>query len=76
MVEPNNPELNWETITDTESLQDLIESLDDRGQKEHRLKSTLTEELEPIRTIITEREKFDENQEEVVQTRASRKSMF
>jgi len=60
-------------------LQDLIESLDDRDQQEHRLKCTLTEELDPIRTIIRERENFDEikqqNQVEVAQTRGSKKGM-
>jgi len=78
LVEPNNPELNWETITDTELLQDLLESLYDRDLKEHRLKSTLTEESDRIRTIIIEREKFDEqkNQPVVAQTRAIKKSML
>ena len=59
-------------------LKDLIESLDDRDLQEQRLKSTLTEESDHIRTIIIEREKFDEqkNHTEVAQTRAIKKRML
>lgn len=76
LVEPHDKESQWETITDSDQIQDLIDCLDDRGQMEHRLKTSLTDEMDGIKQIFKEREKYDEDQTETIQTRGVRKSKF
>ena len=60
LVEPASDEKEWETILDTSLLKQTIECLDDRGLHEHRLKETLSDEFEGIKTIIKERENHEE----------------
>ena len=56
LVEPSSGESDWETIVDTQLLRRTIECLDERGQKEFRLKESLSEEFDGIKTIMKERE--------------------